>query len=280
MDNIENKMSHKKFEETMREIEKQGKEIEKKFKDFSKDKSAFSDDFKKWMSKATKEQADFWKSFMDDAAFEDTAKPEAPEKKAEDAAAKAASAEEEHGLDEFSNPAKAGFDPFDDGVDDFTSDAFELDGSDNDAPFEAAPLRKPLDFSDTRLWNSFRGWAHEDSELSHDKGKWVYGDLVAIGDFSKIVVHEGEDTDIVCTVENESIGQCTGLENDAGQMIYEGDIVRREDNKLFTVRYSAAVAGFCLTDPEVPEMVEFGLADSYSLEVVGNVVEGIINDVR
>lgn len=59
-----------------------------------------------------------------------------------------------------------------------------------------------------------------------DNGEWVTGDLMQWTDGTvRICVDDGDDEKIATAVITETIGQCTGLKNKKGKLIFEGDVV-------------------------------------------------------
>lgn len=125
----------------------------------------------------------------------------------------------------------------------------------------------------------FRGMSH---------GDWYYGDLITAYDKDKkkhyyIITedYESKGTNIelnTCAspeVEQETVGQYTGLHDKNGKEIYEGDIVQYSDIYNGVVEYSEKYAQFILKETGIiaDECEALGEFNIKVFEVIGNIYE-------
>lgn len=108
--------------------------------------------------------------------------------------------------------------------------------------------------------------------IEHDSG-WVYGNLIKNGNRPMItadILEEIEESiypEWWAVVEPQSIGQYTGLKDENGREIYEGDIVKHATwGDVYEVIFEDG--GFY-----VLSSYDFQTINEYPLEVVGNVFE-------
>ena len=113
-----------------------------------------------------------------------------------------------------------------------------------------------------------------------DGGEWIYGDLIQMDDECYIqhteYVSQGEwdssYTDCVGeVVDTETVGQYTGLTDKNGTKIFEGDIIKINEQYTRVVRYSEVKASFVTCD----ENQWLGYLKDYNkpIRVIGNIYD-------
>ena len=108
----------------------------------------------------------------------------------------------------------------------------------------------------------FRGYRVNDTA-------WAYGDLVHMKGDSGAIETFIQDDGVPLLVDPESVGQLIGIRDKKGRCIYEGDIVRHDENgKCYAIAYDTEVPQFCFADNS--DLFKF-LNHPELLEVVGNV---------
>src|SRR5690606_1797620 len=107
-----------------------------------------------------------------------------------------------------------------------------------------------------------------ESDIDHVNG-WVYGNLVMYDDIPFVVVLSlvADVYDNWVKVHPESVGQYTGLKDENGREIYEGDIVKHATwGDVYEVIFEDG--GFY-----VLSSYDFQTINEYPLEVIGNIYE-------
>ena len=128
------------------------------------------------------------------------------------------------------------------------------------------------------------------------KDGWIYGYLIGKDVIVGEIVNFEDDyfnTEFWCKVKPETVGQYTGLKDENGKGIYEGDIIKSKRNvsydaykrgefKIYVgyVKYIAGSGRYILTDIRGRDVDV--LNRTHFSEVIGNVFEdgGLLNDSK
>ena len=87
-----------------------------------------------------------------------------------------------------------------------------------------------------------------------DNGEWVYGSLITERNL----------------IDDETVGQFTGLTDKNGTKIFEGDIIRDADGDVMIVKWLTEGATFVL-EPKPYVSVHFYSTLPSEIEVIGNI---------
>ena len=104
-------------------------------------------------------------------------------------------------------------------------------------------------------------------------GEWLYGDLIrnVEGAFAIVPPYEISMNNYYrnYVVDKETIGQFTGLCDESGKAVYEGDLLRGYDNNVIEVVWSDACFCGCISNT----IVSLRILDVEDRDVRGNIYD-------
>ena len=104
--------------------------------------------------------------------------------------------------------------------------------------------------------------------------EWVYGFYTQGGYIredgtlkARHIIH----SDFLYDVQEETVGQFTGLYDKNGKEIYEGDIVEINKEKYAYIAFLLQTMGYCVVFPNYDTSLQF--FNSNDLKIIGNIYE-------
>lgn len=113
------------------------------------------------------------------------------------------------------------------------------------------------------LWRGKRKVYHN-YETNKDVFEWVEGFPIKM--WGAVHLQDKEDENLAVPVDPETLGECTGLTDKNGKLIFEGDIIEHK-SKRYVIKYIEKYMRF---SPVKPGTV-FAVFDYTQSEIIGNV---------
>lgn len=107
-----------------------------------------------------------------------------------------------------------------------------------------------------------------------DDGEWVSGDMSRLISKNRYYIEDNQE-DWVCEVDPSTLGECTGLRDKNGKLIFEGDILRLVydgTEHIYVVIWDIDELGFKATNGQENYGKEFEyLGCCEEIESIGNI---------
>lgn len=114
----------------------------------------------------------------------------------------------------------------------------------------------------------FRVWDYVEEKL-------VYFDhfITFLDEQTAMVIHSSQDHLFIRVDKHEPLQQCTGLKDKNGKLIYEGDIVKHDNNKIREVEWFQEFGAWDMGVLNSVVDQEVGPYQEENIEVIGNIYE-------